>query len=194
MKRDVIMKKTATLLLSIILVLNLIIFPVNASSNITLDTTLDGIEIESTINELENGIEVKCYYDMNGNIYANPSNALIETYSLIGINKFSVKLNRVGSSEGYLSWTVTLAADAGGLTKVTGHMYCKSFSIFKDPYAYQTISSGRLPGTTLSASGSGAHFALPTAGTKVKVGWEGVIIYTVNDATSLGNAWNPVTV
>lgn len=41
------MKKTATLLLSIILVLNLIIFPVNASSNITLDTTLDGIEIES---------------------------------------------------------------------------------------------------------------------------------------------------
>lgn len=193
-KEDVTMKKTITLFLSIILILNLISFPVHAHSSNVTNTTLDGIEIECTVNELENGIEIKCYYDMNGNVYANPDNTSIEAYSLIDLITFSVKLNRVDSSQGYLRWTITLSPGAGGLTKVTGHMYCKSFSIFKDPYAYQTISSGRLPGNILSTSGTGARFALPTAGTKVKVGWDSVLVYTVDNATSIGNVWSTVVV
>lgn len=186
------MRKATTLFLGIILILNIVIFPVNAHDHTS--STLNNIEIECTVDELEKGVEVKCYFDMDGNIYTNPDNDLIEPYGLIEVGQFSVKLNRVDSSQGYLRWSVTILAGAGGLTKVTGHMYCKSLSIFKDPYAYQTISSGRMPGTALSTSGTGARFSLPKAGTKVRVGWENVLIYTIDNATSLGNAGSIVTV
>ncbi len=188
------MKKNISLLLSIIFIFSLCFTHSAAYDNTIISVPATDVEIECTVADLESGIEVKCYYDTNGNVYANPSDSQISAYSLIDLITFSVKLHRFSSSEGYLGWTITLSPGAGGLTGVSGYMYCKSFSIFKDPYAYQVISGGHLSGATLSTSGTGAHFALPNSGTKVKVGWEKVIVRTVNDAVSLQNVWSTVVI
>lgn len=184
------MKKLSSLILSITLVFNIIF--INATSTSAME--LSSFEGTYTIEELEDGVEVTCIYDSEGKIYAVQNDSQISTKGLIDLIVFSVKLHRATSTQGFLRWSITLTSTGvAGLKKITGTMYCKSASIFKEPYADQNISCTLIT-PVYTTSGSGARFDLPEAGTLVKVGWKNVIVRTVDNAVSLENVWSWVRV
>lgn len=184
------MKNLLSSLLIVSLIFNLIFVNVISTSAMEISS----FEASYTVEELEKGVEVTCVYDSEGNIYAVQDDSQTSTKGLIDLITFSVKLVRATSTEGYLRWTISLASvGVSGLKSITGKMYCKSSSIFKEPYADQVISCTLIQ-PMYSASGTGSRFDLPEAGTLVKVGWKNMIVRTVDDAVSLDNVWDWVTV